>query len=97
MYKLTKFGVQLGNASIPNDPANRDWQEYQAWLTKGNTPLPADAEPDPAIQTTKAKLLEIDRSSIRYIREWLSSRSDSPGGLKALETMATLERAKLPK
>jgi hypothetical protein len=23
-------------AFIPNDPKNRDWREYQDWLTKGN-------------------------------------------------------------
>ena len=29
-------------ANIPNDPGNRDWIEYQTWLTQGNTPLPSD-------------------------------------------------------
>ena len=28
------------NAYIPNDPDNVDWQQYQVWLSQGNTPLP---------------------------------------------------------
>lgn len=27
---------------IPNDPDNRDWREYQAWLAQGNEPESAD-------------------------------------------------------
>jgi len=39
-YKLAKNGVidQENNMFIPNDPANRYWQEYQQWLAQGNTP-----------------------------------------------------------
>ena len=29
-------------ASIPNDPANTDWQAYQVWLSEGNIPLPPE-------------------------------------------------------
>jgi hypothetical protein len=26
---------------VPNDPSNRDWVAYQAWLAAGNTPQAA--------------------------------------------------------
>jgi hypothetical protein len=52
MYKLVKkqefsIGFEVvkrlsDNAFIPFDPANTDYQEYLAWLEKGNTPEPAD-------------------------------------------------------
>jgi len=44
-YKLTKGSSIIrvaDGASIPADPANRDYAEYQAWLAAGNTPDPAD-------------------------------------------------------
>jgi len=50
MYKLRAVGegvVRLAdNASIPADPANRDWIQYQAWRKiKGNEPAAADPNP----------------------------------------------------
>ncbi len=44
MYKLLAYGVfRLGDGTtIPECKDNRDWNEYQTWLSKGNTPKPMD-------------------------------------------------------
>jgi len=45
IYQLTQgdtiFRIE-DSAFIPQDPDNRDYQEYLAWLAEGNEPLPAD-------------------------------------------------------
>ncbi len=53
MYKLFQassgndFVIRLAdNAFIPFDPANTDYQQYLKWLEEGNTPLPADPQPE---------------------------------------------------
>ena len=55
MYQLTKDTIMgpaqtvkriADNAFIPFDPANTDYQEYLAWIEEGNTPEPADTQPE---------------------------------------------------
>ncbi|WP_085632121.1 MULTISPECIES: hypothetical protein [unclassified Pseudomonas] len=47
-YRLTAQGVmRLSDAAyIPQDPGNRDWLEYQAWLAAGGQVLPRLDDPD---------------------------------------------------
>jgi hypothetical protein len=43
LYRLTSGSSVIrvaDSATIPADPANTDWQAYQAWLAAGNTPDP---------------------------------------------------------
>jgi hypothetical protein len=54
MYQLLKDNPVFGpaktikrlsdNTFIPMDEANTDYQAYLKWLSKGNTPLPADEQ-----------------------------------------------------
>jgi hypothetical protein len=49
-FRLTGEGgyVASDGRNIPNDPANRDYMEVQAWIAAGNTPDSYAAPPVPA-------------------------------------------------
>lgn len=59
MYKLSN-GLTITRLSdhtfIPIDPRNADYREYLVWLEEGNTPEPADPEPQPVELTPQQKL-----------------------------------------
>jgi hypothetical protein len=60
-YQLTATDVVIrtvDNASIPNDPANRDRQEYNAWYAAGGVPDPyVPPEPVPPVPTVGQQVL----------------------------------------
>ncbi len=98
MYKLTDTNSVIrisDNAHIPSEPGNRDYAEYQEWLSRGNSPLSPDPKPDNTRMEALAKLKEIDLKSIRSLREWLASQEGAPEWIKAREAEAQTERGKL--
>lgn len=53
-------------ACIPNDPANRDWVEYQDWLDAGGVPDPyVEPEPVPPAPTAEQTILYDHENRIR--------------------------------
>lgn len=71
-YQLTdQPGMILRRADmafIPNDPGNRDRQDYEAWLADGNTPDPVTPPISPRLTSigygqTTAELLGVSNGS----------------------------------
>ena len=66
-YQLTATDASVirteDGACIPNDPANRDWVEYQDWLDDGGVPDPyVEPEPVPP-EPTEAQLIMYDHEN----------------------------------
>lgn len=63
MYKLTDSNsiIRLADsACIPFAAGNRDYAEYQEWLSQGNTPQPAHTDEELLASARAKKLQEID-------------------------------------
>ena len=68
-YQLTATDIVIrteDGACIPNDPANRDWVEYQQWLEDGGVPDPyVPLEPVPPTPTNEQTILLDHENRIR--------------------------------
>lgn len=69
-YKLQSYGVldtEL-NASIPDEPANVDWQAYLAWVAEGNTPDPEFTAQEASDLARTTKILELKDEGLARIQ-----------------------------
>lgn len=84
MYKQTPSGTfvirKKDGAYIPQDPANKDWQEYQEWLSDGNMPDPAETAESARARMWEAVKAERDRrkaGGFKVGTSWFHSDADS--------------------
>jgi len=70
-YQLTNTNSVIrtsDGATIPNDDANRDWVEYQDWLSGGGVPDPyVEPEPAPAAPTLEQQIMYDHENRLRTI------------------------------
>jgi hypothetical protein len=105
MYKLTKHNsIQrlADNASIPNDPANRDYAEYLEWVAAGNTPGPAQtqAEIDAEIAEEESSKARANLSKLRAdifpdVLAFLATIGGVPKVIKDASILAATEKLKI--
>ena len=73
IYKLTDGGVKrYDGAFIPADNSNTDYQEYLKWVADGNTPEPADTEPEKIIYVPVQTVFQRLKSLGKDVTVWNS-------------------------
>lgn len=73
MYKLANFAGLFrltDNAFIPEDPTNTDYQQYLAWIEKGNKPEPADVPPARSVEQERERA----RAALNPLRDTFLNR-----------------------
>ena len=76
MYQLTSSDTILrieDQAHIPQDPGNRDFALYTAWLADGNTPEPAPPAPAPPAPLTPIQKLAAAGLTVDELKALLAS------------------------
>ena len=72
-YKLADGGIRRSDgAFIPADKSNTDYQEYLKWLADGNTPEPADIEPEKIIYVPVQTVFQRLKSLGKDVTVWNS-------------------------
>jgi hypothetical protein len=80
-YQLTETDVVIrtaDGATIPNDPANRDWQKYQKWLADGGVP-------DPYVKPPKVSIA----NNADFIARFTNQEYAKLGNVRVTDAQAT--------
>lgn len=98
MFKLTKGGAiqrLSDNAVIPNDPLNRDFAEFQAWVDQGNTAAPYEVPVEEQNAPIQVVIDREEMKSLRAIREFLLGDTTALTRLQASDALIANRRSRL--